>query len=1125
MTIRHAALVLIGLFFPVTAHARPGDSDLMEHVQVVNGTTAGRTVHSSLATGVLGAASQDTAWFGGTVWAADSARWEAIPGGTWTFDSGVGSSYDYSIPGVNPFKYGSPQNPAPPGEALHATMEGWIGWDITYSEVTYFRRLTAADFSGTPCVGATVGLGGDASLWCGLLSQETAELCYVSGGPGYGNNWKVCLGQTFTLTGAATVTVAFDYVNDTEYSYDFSYVRVDTTGNGSAPDLELASYNGAVPASHAMLNLVPGATLRSDPGPFTLKFCVESDGSYSDEDGFYPTSCGAFAVDNVSVSGGGVNDYQDFESGSGGWNLLPANPGPGGDWSDIVAAADLPPVEPVCSCVLADSVLVFRDRLDPEHNLAQHNLAVSPWIDLVRAGVEGKPGRVIEIEGYQDLLFEDGVGIDIQVQWSPFDCLGGGTAEVGPFRESGNYYITLGPDCFGSGNEPFRLDLSDLIPPGATQVRIAIGVFSFCTSFPNICLSQGNASPYIDNVRFGVYGEPSAPLLVLEPEDGPQDAFPTDGTLGFASPGRVDRAARTKFEEAYSSLGDTLIVRGGLGGAEVRVQFAVDPGPGTDGTVLSQWLGNQRYEGAWRGLDWYSARIDTAERGGAHGTTSTNSAMTWMTTYHEEDPNFSGSDTDPDGFDPDLLGHNSRLANEVFPDDLLTPGSRLMLFYKARYLPTSPGYPGYDAWSTIPDTVGGTTLEMEILPSSMAADTSFNCVLYVNATEDPAAGPAVEAGLGSYYTGGSANFENTVWDRMDIPASGSMGRPVGSRYGATLDQLAKYRIILFDVGGGTSHFALTAGEAVVLRSWLTLSAPALPKISGLYFSGDLLVSAAQNAASTGNPFPADLLSEVCGVDPVCDAVHSYNCPAGTPADNSRCMGLAAVSIPPVAEPLGRGGGQVAAGNGCPDFRRFNVMGPSGSVVYGSPLPDETYEGPEKGSAEYASIANDFLVDPGPKLRRTVVDGVSVTRRRSAADCAGTDAVRQRLSEVLSFFGSTPTDPCPSDFPVSAVLGQSGEKPVTALLGFAPNPFRGGAAGTITFSLEETGPARVEIFDLAGRHVTTVFDARGIEGINTTHWDGRDDAGRAAATGVYFYRLRAAGKTFANRIVLLESARR
>ncbi len=1122
MTNRHAAVVLIGLFLPAVAAARPPVID-PTHVRTMEAAAGERTIHSSPPAGVLGAASQDTAWFGGTVWAADSVRWEAIPGGVWTFDSGVGSGYDYSIPGVNPFKYGSPQNPAPSGQELHATMEGWVGTDLTYSEATYFRRLTVSDFMGSPCVGSAVGLGGDASLWCGVLAEEANDLCYAAAGPGYGNGWRICRGKTFTLTSAAPVTFDYDFVNDTEDGYDFSYVRVDTTGNGSAADLELASYTGATSGS-ASLVLVPGTTLRSSPGPFTLRFCMESDASYSDEDGLNATSCGAFAVDDVSILGGGVSDYQDFESDDGGWGLLPATPGPGGDWSDIAASADLPPAESSCPCVLADSVLVFRDKLDPEHNLYQHNLAISPWIDLVRAGAAGKPGRLIEFEGYQDLLFEDGVGIDVQVQWSPFTCSGGGTSPASPFVSTGDFYITSGPDCYGSGNYPFRLDLTDLIPPEATQVRIAIGVFSFCASFTGICTGQGNPSPYIDNVRFGVYGEPSAPLLSLSAGEGPQDAFPTDGTLGFSSPGRVDRATRTTFEEANSSLGDTLLVRGALGGAEVRVQFAVAPGPGIDGSALGAWLGDQRYEGAWRGLDWYSARIDTAEQNGAHGTASSNASMIWMTAYHEEDPNFTGSDTDHDASDLDLLGHNSRLANEVFPDDLLTPGSRLMLFYKARYLPSSPSYPGYDAWSTVPDTAGGNTLEMEVLPSSMAADTTFNCVLYVNATKDPAARSTIEGGLAGYYPAGSTNYEGTAWDRMDIPASASLGRPQGSKYGATLDQLAKYRFILFDTGNGTTYFALTAGDAVVLRSWLTLPVAGLPKVSGLYLSGDRLVSTAYAAASSGNPFPASLLSEVCGVDWVCSAVHSYNCPMGTAADNTPCMGLAAIATPPVAAPLGRGPGQVAAGNGCPDFHKFNVMGPSSAVVYGSPLPDETYEGPDKGSAEYASIANDFLVDSGTKLRRTVVDGVSVARRRSAADCAGTDAVRQRLSEVLSYFGSTPADPCPTSFPVTAVPGQPGGKPVTALLGFAPNPFRGGVAGAITFSLAAAGPARVEIYDLAGRHVTTVFDGRGDKGLNTARWDGRDDAGRAAATGVYFYRLQTAGETFADRLVVVRSAR-
>ena len=59
-------------------------------------------------------------WFGGTVWDAADARWEAILGGTWAFDSGVGSSYGQP-PFVDPTK----------DPSLHGTMEGWIGIDLS----------------------------------------------------------------------------------------------------------------------------------------------------------------------------------------------------------------------------------------------------------------------------------------------------------------------------------------------------------------------------------------------------------------------------------------------------------------------------------------------------------------------------------------------------------------------------------------------------------------------------------------------------------------------------------------------------------------------------------------------------------------------------------------------------------------------------------------------------------------------------------------------------------------------------------------------------------------------------------------------------------------------------------
>ena len=42
--------------------------------------------------GVFSTANSGTTFFGGTYWAADSMRWEALPDSVWTFDTGVGSA-------------------------------------------------------------------------------------------------------------------------------------------------------------------------------------------------------------------------------------------------------------------------------------------------------------------------------------------------------------------------------------------------------------------------------------------------------------------------------------------------------------------------------------------------------------------------------------------------------------------------------------------------------------------------------------------------------------------------------------------------------------------------------------------------------------------------------------------------------------------------------------------------------------------------------------------------------------------------------------------------------------------------------------------------------------------------
>ena len=64
------------------------------------------------------------------------------------------------------------------------------------------------------------------------------------------------------------------------------------------------------------------------------------------------------------------------------------------------------------------------------------------------------------------------------------------------------------------------------------------------------------------------------------------------------------------------------------------------------------------------------------------------------------------------------------------------------------------------------------------------------------------------------------------------------------------------------------------------------------------------------------------------------------------------------------------------------------------------------------------------------------------------------------------------------------------------------------------------PVTVEIFDVAGRRVRRVISGRRDAGLHRERWNGRDDAGRDVASGVYFVRLRAAGVNRIGRVTLV-----
>ena len=90
---------------------------------------------------------------------------------------------------------------------------------------------------------------------------------------------------------------------------------------------------------------------------------------------------------------------------------------------------------------------------------------------------------------------------------------------------------------------------------------------------------------------------------------------------------------------------------------------------------------------------------------------------------------------------------------------------------------------------------------------------------------------------------------------------------------------------------------------------------------------------------------------------------------------------------------------------------------------------------------------------------------------------------------------------------------------TALDQNHPNPFN--PTTTIGYSVAEAGPVSLNVYDAAGHLVRRLVDGvRGV-GSHTATWDGRDDAEKAAGSGVYFCRLRVGKVDETRKMVLLK----
>jgi hypothetical protein len=98
-------------------------------------------------------------------------------------------------------------------------------------------------------------------------------------------------------------------------------------------------------------------------------------------------------------------------------------------------------------------------------------------------------------------------------------------------------------------------------------------------------------------------------------------------------------------------------------------------------------------------------------------------------------------------------------------------------------------------------------------------------------------------------------------------------------------------------------------------------------------------------------------------------------------------------------------------------------------------------------------------------------------------------------------------------------GLSPNNPATQLgVELHPNPFNSGTVLEITTSA--AGPLHINIFDILGRRVRTLVEDQFAAGTHEFAWDGRDDSGRPAASGVYFARTLTPSRLTTTKLVLL-----
>ena len=134
--------------------------------------------------------------------------------------------------------------------------------------------------------------------------------------------------------------------------------------------------------------------------------------------------------------------------------------------------------------------------------------------------------------------------------------------------------------------------------------------------------------------------------------------------------------------------------------------------------------------------------------------------------------------------------------------------------------------------------------------------------------------------------------------------------------------------------------------------------------------------------------------------------------------------------------------------------------------------------------------------------------------------AGAQVVLFDLADLRRGLVGQATTDAAGQFALPLTVGDALVLPQTIALGSNyPNPFN--PSTLIPYQLAASAPVRLEVFNILGQRVATLVDEEQGAGAYVARWDGTDAVGRAAASGVYIYRLTVDGAHWTGKMVLVD----